>query len=125
MIMGVTGCGKSTLGARLAGHLSCPFVEGDTLHPGENIEKMRHGTPLRDADRWPWLEERIRRRPSIGLAILVAMLAVCVWILVTAPGDDGPRSGLPMWLIALAGVAIFLFVGAKYVRVIVHRHRQK
>src|ERR1700758_4808310 len=53
--MGVSGSGKSTVAALLAGALGCHFLEGDDLHPRENVEKMRSGTPLTDADRQPWL----------------------------------------------------------------------
>ena len=54
--MGVSGCGKSSLGVALAEQLDIPFFEGDELHPPANVEKMRSGTPLTDADRWPWLD---------------------------------------------------------------------
>lgn len=56
VVMGVSGCGKSSVGASLAEHLDARFVEGDSLHPPENVQRMRLGTPLEDADRWPWLE---------------------------------------------------------------------
>ena len=55
VVMGVSGSGKSTVAALLAGALGCHFLEGDDLHPRENVEKMRSGTPLTDADRLPWL----------------------------------------------------------------------
>jgi gluconokinase len=55
VVMGVSGSGKSTVAASLAAALGCQFLEGDDLHPRENIEKMRAGTPLTDADRMPWL----------------------------------------------------------------------
>lgn len=55
VIMGVAGCGKSTVGAALASQLNCIFVEGDSLHPPENITKMESGIALDDDDRWPWL----------------------------------------------------------------------
>jgi carbohydrate kinase (thermoresistant glucokinase family) len=54
--MGVSGCGKSTLARALADRLTLPFVEGDALHPPENIAKMAAGIPLDDADRQPFLE---------------------------------------------------------------------
>ncbi|KAL4421659.1 hypothetical protein ABPG77_001200 [Micractinium sp. CCAP 211/92] len=54
--MGVSGCGKSTVGALLAEALGCPFYEGDDFHPPANVTKMQAGAPLTDADRWPWLE---------------------------------------------------------------------
>ena len=53
--MGVSGSGKTTVGTLLAQAMGCPFVEGDVLHPPENIDKMRRGIPLNDADRGPWL----------------------------------------------------------------------
>lgn len=55
VVMGVSGCGKSTVGSRLAEYLGCSFIEGDSLHPDANVDKMRTGTPLDDNDRWPWL----------------------------------------------------------------------
>ena len=53
--MGVAGCGKSAVGARLAAQLGLPLVEGDDFHPESNIAKMRQGLPLEDADRAEWL----------------------------------------------------------------------
>lgn len=53
--MGVSGCGKSSLGRRLADALGWPFLEGDDLHPPANVAKMHAGHPLDDADRAPWL----------------------------------------------------------------------
>ncbi|GAA3875812.1 gluconokinase [Leifsonia kafniensis] len=55
VLMGVSGCGKSTVAAMLAGRLHWEFEEGDSLHPAANIEKMAAGHPLTDADRMPWL----------------------------------------------------------------------
>jgi len=55
VIMGVAGSGKSTVGQRLATELHCRFLDGDSLHPPANVEKMTHGIPLTDADREPWL----------------------------------------------------------------------
>jgi carbohydrate kinase (thermoresistant glucokinase family) len=55
VVMGVTGSGKSSFGSALARTLACDFVDGDDLHPAANIEKMREGRPLDDADRAPWL----------------------------------------------------------------------
>lgn len=55
VVMGVSGSGKSTVGAALAEALGVPFVDADDLHPLTNIEKMRAGLPLDDDDRWPWL----------------------------------------------------------------------
>jgi gluconokinase/shikimate kinase len=55
ILMGVSGCGKSTVAAFLASRLGWPFEEGDALHPQANVEKMAAGHPLTDADRGPWL----------------------------------------------------------------------
>jgi gluconokinase len=55
VVMGVSGSGKTTIGTRLAEALQCHFLEGDSLHPAANVEKMSHGIPLTDADRVPWL----------------------------------------------------------------------
>ena len=55
VIMGVSGAGKTTIGYRLAARLGWEFVEGDTLHPPENVAKMTSGRALTDADRLPWL----------------------------------------------------------------------
>ena len=56
VLMGVSGSGKTTVGKLLAEALGAQFAEGDAYHPPENVEKMRRGIPLDDADRWPWLE---------------------------------------------------------------------
>ena len=56
VVMGVSGSGKSTVGAALAGRLRVPFEDADDLHPPENVEKMTRGEVLDDADRFPWLE---------------------------------------------------------------------
>ena len=56
VVMGVSGTGKSTVGAALAEALGLPFVEGDDLHPSANRTKMAAGIPLTDADRAPWLD---------------------------------------------------------------------
>ena len=54
--MGVSGSGKSTVGAALAHRLGVPFADADTFHPQANIDKMAAGTPLTDDDRYPWLD---------------------------------------------------------------------
>ncbi len=56
VVMGVSGCGKSTVGAALAQALGLRFVEGDSLHPPRNVALMAAGTPLTDEDRREWLE---------------------------------------------------------------------
>lgn len=56
VVMGVSGCGKSTVGRLLADALRVHYVEGDDLHPPENVARMAAGTPLTDADRHGWLQ---------------------------------------------------------------------
>ncbi len=56
VVMGVAGCGKSLVGARLSGELGLPLVEGDDFHPPGNIEKMRQAVALTDTDRAEWLQ---------------------------------------------------------------------
>jgi gluconokinase len=60
VFMGVSGCGKTTVAAILAGRLGWRFEEGDALHPQSNVEKMEAGHPLTDEDRAPWLEKVAR-----------------------------------------------------------------
>jgi carbohydrate kinase (thermoresistant glucokinase family) len=56
VVMGVSGCGKSSLGAALATALALRFTDADDLHPATNRAKMAAGQPLTDNDRWPWLQ---------------------------------------------------------------------
>lgn len=56
IVMGVSGCGKTTVGELLAERLGYTFLDADDLHPQANIDKMSRGLPLDDADRMPWLE---------------------------------------------------------------------
>lgn len=56
IVMGVSGCGKTTVGKALAESLSCEFYDGDDFHPEENKKRMSAGVGLTDADRSPWLE---------------------------------------------------------------------
>jgi carbohydrate kinase (thermoresistant glucokinase family) len=51
VLMGVSGCGKTTVGERLAARLGCPFYDGDDYHPAENVARMASGHPLGDDDR--------------------------------------------------------------------------
>ena len=56
VLMGVAGCGKSTIGAALAAALGTVYLDGDDFHPAANVAKMARGEPLQDDDRWPWLD---------------------------------------------------------------------
>jgi gluconokinase len=55
VLMGVSGCGKTSVGLLLAERLGCGFDDADSFHPPANVAKMRAGTALTDEDRWPWL----------------------------------------------------------------------
>jgi carbohydrate kinase (thermoresistant glucokinase family) len=55
LLMGVSGSGKTTVGALLAGRLGWPYADADAFHPPANVAKMAAGHPLTDEDRWPWL----------------------------------------------------------------------
>lgn len=56
IVMGVVGSGKTTIGSLLAAELGWQFADADEFHPQSNVEKIRHGIPLSDADRQPWLD---------------------------------------------------------------------
>ena len=55
VVMGVAGCGKSTVAEAIHERLGYVYAEGDDFHPQANIDKMSAGIPLTDEDRWPWL----------------------------------------------------------------------
>ena len=57
VLMGVSGCGKTTVGTAVADILGIHFVDGDALHPASNVQKMASGQPLNDEDRAPWLSD--------------------------------------------------------------------
>ena len=79
VVMGVSGCGKTTVGQALADRLDCPFYDGDDFHPAENVAKMAAGQPLNDADRGPWLDrlhDLIRDHLQHGQAAVVACSAL-------------------------------------------------
>jgi gluconokinase len=79
VVMGVSATGKTTVAERLAEELDCEFVEGDSLHPRQNIEKMEHGIPLTDEDRWPWLQaiaELVAVRDHEGTSTVVTCSAL-------------------------------------------------
>lgn len=79
VIMGVSGSGKTTIGAQLARELDIEFVEGDDLHPADNVKRMAAGIPLTDDDRRGWLlaiGARLResRRAGVGLVVSCSAL---------------------------------------------------
>ncbi|AJC78015.1 gluconokinase 1 [Rhizobium etli bv. phaseoli str. IE4803] len=79
IVMGVSGCGKSSVGEKLAAALHLAFIEGDALHPAANVEKMSKGIPLNDEDRMPWLDrigEDIRASLEKSEGIIVSCSAL-------------------------------------------------
>ncbi len=96
VIMGVCGSGKSTIGARLARELGLEFVEGDDLHPADNVKRMAAGVPLTDADRRGWLlaiGTRLRdaKRAGRGLVVSCSALKRSYRDLLRSAGDDTVR----------------------------------
>jgi gluconokinase len=79
IVMGVSGSGKSTIGALLAERLGWPFADADGFHPAANVAKMAAGQPLTDADRWPWLDAiaaHIGASRTAGQPVVVACSAL-------------------------------------------------
>lgn len=79
VIMGVCGSGKSLIGARLARALDIEFVEGDDLHPPDNVQRMTAGMPLTDEDRHGWLiaiAARLREAKRAGIGLVVSCSAL-------------------------------------------------
>jgi len=79
IVMGVSGAGKSTVGARLAKALHSIYLEGDSFHPPQNVTKMHAGTPLTDDDRLPWLKAiaaRIDEARKSGESLVVTCSAL-------------------------------------------------
>lgn len=78
IVMGVSGSGKSSVGERIAKAYGYPFIEGDALHPPDNIKKMSKGIPLTDDDRWPWLAAIGRKLAESSGPAVVACSALKV-----------------------------------------------
>ena len=79
IVMGVSGCGKSTIGALVAARLGWEFEDADWFHPVSNVDKMHSGIPLTDEDRWPWLDavaawiDKTRRSGGHGVVACSAL----------------------------------------------------
>jgi len=76
VVMGVAGCGKSSVGRGIAEALGLPLIEGDEFHPAANRDKMSRGIPLTDADRAPWLEALGRELAQRGGGAVLACSAL-------------------------------------------------
>ncbi len=79
VLMGVSGCGKTTVGRLLAQRLGCEFIDADDFHPPANVAKMAAGVPLEDSDRWPWLEclnAELQRREARAEGVVLACSAL-------------------------------------------------
>jgi gluconokinase len=100
LLMGTTGAGKTTVGKLLGAQLGWSFVDADDLHPPANIEKMKHGIPLTDADRVPWLEEihaELLRLAGVRKNVVLACSAL------KQSYRDQLSSGLEMRVVYLRG----------------------
>lgn len=73
--MGVSGCGKSTIGARVARQIGATFLDADDFHPPHNVERMRAGIALTDAERAPWLDALAARLVAARIAQEPVVLA--------------------------------------------------
>lgn len=95
ILMGVSGAGKTTVGALLAEALGWEFVDGDDFHPDANREKMEQGIPLTDEDRWPWLRairDYIQERLSADAPTVIACSALkAAYREVLLDGNDGAK----------------------------------
>ena len=79
VVMGVSGCGKSTVGVGIAEALGLGYIDGDDLHDPRSVAKMRSGTPLDDDDRWPWLDRigaRLMARDEFPTGVVIACSAL-------------------------------------------------
>lgn len=99
VLMGVSGCGKSSVGAALAARLGCLYLDGDDLHPPGNIEKMANGIPLDDEDRWPWLDAVAQ---SLALADRTVVIG-CSALKRTYRDRIRQGAGSPVFFVHLSG----------------------
>src|ERR1700760_322381 len=79
ILMGVAGSGKTAVGVRVAQKLDWSFLDADNFHPPANIEKMKHGIPLNDEDRAPWLQrlrDELKQQVANGHSVILACSAL-------------------------------------------------
>lgn len=92
VIMGVTGCGKSTVAAAMCEQTGATLIEGDAFHPEENVRKMRAGIPLTDGDRQGWLE---RLGAELARAVATGVPAVLTCSALKRRYRDVLRTAVP------------------------------
>lgn len=97
--MGVSGCGKSSVGQALAEAIGGLYVDGDDLHPPGNIAKMSAGLPLSDEDRWPWLEHVGKMLASSEATIIIG----CSALRKTYRDRIREMAGSPVFFLHLSG----------------------
>jgi gluconokinase len=100
LVMGTTGSGKTTIGAKLAKKLGWPFLDADDFHPPENIAKMKQGIPLTDTDRVPWLiaiHKELTRQNEAGKSCVLGCSAL------KQSYRDTLNAGLDMHIVYLKG----------------------
>ncbi len=103
IVMGVSGCGKSTVAAGVAEALNLAMIDGDDLHLSQSVAKMRSGIPLDDADRWPWLDRiasSLLAPPGVGAG---QGCAIACSALKRAYRDRLRRAAAPIHFIFLDG----------------------
>jgi len=87
IVMGAAGSGKSTIGRLLAERLGWPFLDGDDYHTAANVDKMRMGIPLTDADRLPWLHRLRELASRSGSAVIACSALKESYRLILSGGD--------------------------------------
>jgi gluconokinase len=86
LVMGVSGCGKTTVAAGVAKHLGWTLLEGDDFHPPANVAKMASGTPLTDEDRWPWLRAIAAAAVAEDNAVIACSALKAAYRAILSPG---------------------------------------
>lgn len=100
VIMGVSGCGKSTIGSKLSAQLSAPFLEGDDFHPKANIEKMTRGEAMTDEDRAAWLDAIAAKVSASHAPLLVLACSALTPYVQTRLRNAADREITWVWLSA-------------------------
>ena len=100
VIMGVSGCGKSTIGGLLAQKMHVPFLEGDDFHPIENKRKMSSGVPLCDSDRVEWINALTREIKANEEQCIVLACSALTPFVQNSLQDNSGRSVIYCWLSA-------------------------